>query len=207
MRRNIEYRVLDVPVNYAGVIGFLRPAVIIPEKLIKELSEDELKSFMYHEAAHIVNRDNIIRLIILICKSIFFFLPLNSFYKNWDRERDMECDRIASFHTKNPLSVASAILKVTKMSLSNEKKPIYGFSAFSNKKNSFVKIRMEKLISYSQKKFYKKNQNDCSKKDILTFLSLESKPLTAIPLILIFTFFYTEVFFHCFMEILINIHI
>jgi len=136
LKMNINYKVVDSSLMSPGMSGFFCPTIIIPRKLAEEFSEEELKALIYHEAGHIINKDNIMRFLILVCNSIFFFLPLKNIYKKWDMERDLECDRLSAFYTGSPLSVASALLKTLKLSL---KEKTFIYSTFGNSGESSVR--------------------------------------------------------------------
>ncbi len=57
-------------------IGLLNPIVIIPEKLFKTLSENELKSILLHELAHIYHYDQVIGVIKRIVLAAHWWNPL-----------------------------------------------------------------------------------------------------------------------------------
>jgi beta-lactamase regulating signal transducer with metallopeptidase domain len=57
-------------------IGLFDPIVIIPEKLLKTLSENELKSILLHELAHIYHHDQVIGMIKRIVLAVHWWNPL-----------------------------------------------------------------------------------------------------------------------------------
>jgi Zn-dependent protease with chaperone function len=57
-------------------IGLFAPIVIIPEKLLKTLSENELKSILLHELAHIYHYDQVIGVIKRIVLAVHWWNPL-----------------------------------------------------------------------------------------------------------------------------------
>ena len=57
-------------------VGLLRPVVIIPEKLYRNLSADELKSILLHELAHIYHCDHIVGVLKRIVLAIHWWNPL-----------------------------------------------------------------------------------------------------------------------------------
>ena len=44
-------------------VGFSRPSVILPERLIGVASGDEMRDVLVHEVAHIVRRDHLVVLL------------------------------------------------------------------------------------------------------------------------------------------------
>ena len=44
-------------------VGFSRPSVVLPERLIGVASENEIRDVLVHEVAHIVRRDHLVVLL------------------------------------------------------------------------------------------------------------------------------------------------
>ena len=193
LESSIRFQEAHIPVKYTGIIGLLKPVVILPEQLTATLNDRELEGLMYHEAGHIINRDNPVRLIILLCNSLLFFLPLK-FYKEWDRNRDLECDKFSAFHTDSPLCVASALVKTVELSTTASED--YAFSCFGK---TSIRIRLEKLIEYS------KDKNSFIIEHVSSLLLL--KNMSFYILFFFFIILLKQIFNieHCFMELLINI--
>ena len=57
-------------------IGLLNPIVIIPEKLYGTMSENELKSILFHELAHIYHYDHVLGVIKRIVLAAYWWNPL-----------------------------------------------------------------------------------------------------------------------------------
>lgn len=192
LNTHINFQKVNIPVNFTGVTGFFKPLVIIPEKLEKILTDEELEALMYHEACHIINKDNIKRFFILISNSILFFLPFKDiFYKKWDIEREVICDEFSVSYTGSPLHLASALIKTFKMS---DKKFTYNVFSGFNKEN-LIYYRLERLMSYSRKI---KSLNMFNKTGYIFYI-----------LVLYFILSTLNIFdfLHCSMEFLINISI
>ncbi len=56
VRRTIEIRVSD-PVTSPFVCGLLKPVIMLPEKLARDLSSDEVSALLSHEIAHLRQHD------------------------------------------------------------------------------------------------------------------------------------------------------
>jgi beta-lactamase regulating signal transducer with metallopeptidase domain len=190
---SIKFQEALVPVKYTGIIGLLKPVVILPEQLTATLNDRELEGLMYHEACHVINRDNPVRLIILLCNSLLFFLPLK-FYREWDKNRDLECDKFSAFYTENPLCIASALVKTVELSTTHSED--YAFSCFGK---TSIRLRLEKLIEYS------KNRNSFFIEKVSCLLLL--KNMSFYLLFFCFIIILKQIFNieHCVMELLINI--
>ena len=74
-------------------IGLLSPIVIIPEKLYGTLNENELKSILLHELAHIYHCDHVVGLIKRIVLAAYWWNPL-AYWINaeHDEAREEVCD-------------------------------------------------------------------------------------------------------------------
>ena len=74
-------------------VGFLHPAVILPEGLPGELAQPEMEHVLLHEAAHIARRDDWTN---LLAKALGAGLALHPvawcILRQIDREREIACD-------------------------------------------------------------------------------------------------------------------
>ena len=75
---------LEVPT----AIGFVKPAIVLPEWLLKETPAAELKYILLHELAHLRRRDDWTNLAQQIVKAVLFFAP-----SVWWIERRLALDR------------------------------------------------------------------------------------------------------------------
>lgn len=113
---NIKVKVIKSGKPIAYAFGLLSPSVYISTKIINELSEDELESVILHEAGHIRHKDNIWGLIVTAFKDLMLFLPvIKILYSFFWAGKEHEADDYVVRHTNNPLSLASAIVKISKL--------------------------------------------------------------------------------------------
>jgi len=76
MQRQVRLRVLPV-VPAPAVYGLLRPAVLVPERLIVHgFNQDELRAIFIHELTHIQRGDLWIKLLQTILQVVYFYNPL-----------------------------------------------------------------------------------------------------------------------------------
>jgi len=75
---------LEVPT----AIGFVKPAIVLPEWLLNETPAEELKYILLHELAHLRRRDDWTNLAQQIVKALLFFVP-----SVWWIERRLALDR------------------------------------------------------------------------------------------------------------------
>jgi hypothetical protein len=98
-------------VSVPAVIGFFRPAIILPTSLVPELSEAELDVILLHELAHLRRWDDWSNLAQKIVKAMFFFHPAVWWIENrLAIEREMACDEIVLAQTANPRAYASFLI-------------------------------------------------------------------------------------------------
>jgi len=74
-------------------VGFLRPAVVLPESLLGELSEPERNHVLLHESAHLARNDDWANLAMRILGGVLALHPV-AIWILWriEREREMACD-------------------------------------------------------------------------------------------------------------------
>lgn len=91
---------------------FLSPIIILPEKLIKTLSDQDLKSILAHELAHIKRRDYLVRYVEWLCFILFWWNPVV-----WWAQRHLRaieeicCDELVlASNSMNPRDYAQALL-------------------------------------------------------------------------------------------------
>jgi bla regulator protein blaR1 len=74
-------------------VGFLRPAVLLPETLLDELSEKELDHVLLHEVAHLARRDDWTNLIARLAGAALALHPVAVWIlREIELEREMACD-------------------------------------------------------------------------------------------------------------------
>jgi beta-lactamase regulating signal transducer with metallopeptidase domain len=74
-------------------VGFLRPAVVLPESLLAELSEPEREHVLLHESAHLAKYDDWSNLAMRLLAGALALHPV-AIWILWriEREREMACD-------------------------------------------------------------------------------------------------------------------
>src|SRR5215472_4783729 len=99
LRRYLEKRNVSLctstRVRVPSAIGLLKPAVVIPEWVMRELSTDEVNQILVHELAHLRRWDDWTNLAQQIIKAVFFFHPAVWWVdKKVALERESACDDI-----------------------------------------------------------------------------------------------------------------
>ena len=110
----IPVAVLSVPgVLEPGVVGFFRPVLLLPEKLVKSLNPAHLQAVIAHEMTHVRRRDNLTAAIHMVIEALFWFYPLVWWIgTKLVEEREKACDEAVVELGSEPQEYADAILKV-----------------------------------------------------------------------------------------------
>jgi beta-lactamase regulating signal transducer with metallopeptidase domain len=99
-----------------GVVGFLRPTVLLPDGILQTLTPPQLEAVLAHELSHIRRRDNFSAALHMLVEALFWFYPLVWWIgARLVQERERACDEaVLSLGTK-PADYAEAILNVCKL--------------------------------------------------------------------------------------------
>jgi beta-lactamase regulating signal transducer with metallopeptidase domain len=103
----LESALIKVPV----VVGFLKPAVLVPIGMLAQLPADQVESILLHELAHIRRRDYLFNLVQHIVDNLFFFNPALIWISSLIRtERENCCDDIAIRETRSRRRLIEALV-------------------------------------------------------------------------------------------------
>ncbi len=99
-----------------GVVGVIRPVLLVPEGIEERLTREQLESVVAHEFAHIARLDNLFAMIHMAIESIFWFHPLIWFIgARLVEERERACDEAVLASGNQPHDYAEAILNICKL--------------------------------------------------------------------------------------------
>jgi beta-lactamase regulating signal transducer with metallopeptidase domain len=111
-KRTVEIRLSDA-VDAPSVIGFFRPAVVVPRSLWSELVPSDLKQIILHEVAHLDRGDDWTN---LLQKLLRAFCPLNPalFWaeRHLSLEREQACDDAVLDAAGNARAYATCLTKL-----------------------------------------------------------------------------------------------
>lgn len=98
-----------------GVFGIFRPVLLLPEKILHQLSAPQLRSILAHEMCHVRRRDNLTAAIHMVVESVVWFHPAVWWIgTRLIEERERACDE-AVLELGNEAEVyAQSILNVCK---------------------------------------------------------------------------------------------
>jgi len=99
-----------------GLVGIIRPVILVPESLVQRLSQAETDAILAHELCHLRRRDNLQAAVHMLVEAIFWFHPLVWFIgARLVEERERACDEGVLDTGKKPMDYAQAILKVCRL--------------------------------------------------------------------------------------------
>lgn len=104
-------------VRVPAAIGLLKPAVVIPEWVMRELSPEEVNQILVHELAHLQRWDDWTNLAQQIIKAVFFFHPAVWWVdKKVALERESACDDIVLAEAASPRAYAECLTRLAEKS-------------------------------------------------------------------------------------------
>jgi len=116
-KRSVEIRLSDA-VDAPSVIGFFRPAVVVPRSLWSELAPSDRKQIIQHEMAHLDRGDDWTNLLQKLLRAIS---PLNPALvwaeRHLCREREQACDDAVLDAAANPRAYATCLTKLAENKL------------------------------------------------------------------------------------------
>jgi beta-lactamase regulating signal transducer with metallopeptidase domain len=107
--RLLESALVQTPV----VIGWLRPAILLPVAICSELSLAQVEAILAHELAHIRRHDYLVNLLQTLVETLFFHHPAVWWISRRMRvERELCCDDLAVAAVGSALDYAQALAAV-----------------------------------------------------------------------------------------------
>ncbi|HKU63634.1 MAG TPA: M56 family metallopeptidase [Rhizomicrobium sp.] len=112
-----------------GLVGILKPVVLLPAGLMAWLSEPERDSILAHELSHFRRRDNVTAAIHMIVEALFWFYPpVWLIGSRMIAERERACDESVLASGHDPEVYAGGILKVCKFCIQSPLACVSGVS-------------------------------------------------------------------------------
>jgi len=98
-----------------GVVGILRPVLLLPAHIESQLTRAQLDAILAHELSHARRHDNLTAAVHMLVETIFWFHPLVWWIgTRLVEERERACDEAVLAQGGNPREYAEAILGVCK---------------------------------------------------------------------------------------------
>jgi beta-lactamase regulating signal transducer with metallopeptidase domain/thiol-disulfide isomerase/thioredoxin/protocatechuate 3,4-dioxygenase beta subunit len=97
-------------------VGFRRPVVVLPERLIEAVSRDEMRDVLMHEMAHIRRRDHIIVLLQELARALYWPIPtIHGLIHELGQAREELCDNHV-LRCRDAISYGETLLHVAELS-------------------------------------------------------------------------------------------
>jgi len=97
-------------------VGFLRPAVVLPESLLAELSKPERDHVLLHESAHLAKYDDWSNLAMRIMGGVLALHPVAIWIlRRIEREREMACDDWVVARTGSARPYAASLARLVEL--------------------------------------------------------------------------------------------
>ena len=125
-----------------GVVGILRPVLLMPEGLVERLAPAQLDAIVAHERAHVRAHDNLLAVVHMAVEAIFWFHPLVWWIeRRMIDERERACDEAVVRAGKRPADYAAGILAVCRWSIES---PVMCVSGVTG---SDLRTRIEAILA------------------------------------------------------------
>jgi bla regulator protein blaR1 len=141
----IPVRALITPgAEEPGIVGFLRPVLVLPAQLLEHLNPRQLGAILTHELCHVRRRDNLFAAVHMVVEAIFWFHPLVWWIgSRMVEERELACDEEVLRMGYEPVDYVEGILKVCRFYLESPLPCISGVTGAD------VKKRLRAILSGS----------------------------------------------------------
>jgi uncharacterized protein (TIGR03435 family) len=101
-----------------SVVGWLRPAILLPPATAMGLTPQQLEAVLAHELAHIKRHDYLVNLLQVIAETLFFYHPVVWWTSRQVRaERELCCDDIAVQSCGDAVGYARALTTLARRQL------------------------------------------------------------------------------------------
>ena len=137
-----------------GVVGILRPILLLPEGISARLTSSQLQAVVAHELCHVRRRDNLTAAIHMLVEVLFWFHPLVWWIgARLVDERERACDEAVVELGNEPQIYAECILKVCQFYMESKLTCVSGVSGASLKRRieDIMNNRMTAHLSSAKK--------------------------------------------------------
>src|SRR6185436_6306453 len=96
-----------------GVVGFLKPIVLLPTGIDTYLTARQFAAVLAHEVCHVRRRDNLTAAVHMLVEALFWFHPMVWWIgARLVAEREQACDEHVVAETAEPIAYAEGIISV-----------------------------------------------------------------------------------------------
>ncbi len=133
----------NTKLHCAFTLGLWKPKIYVSSGICSYLSEKELLAVILHETHHKKSKDPLKLFAVQILHALNFFLPINRYLINlYSAASEKAADDSAINSSREPLELASALVKLSKFKLMDTLSPSAAFS----KEQNIVEDRISRLL-------------------------------------------------------------
>jgi uncharacterized protein (TIGR03435 family) len=139
-----------------GVVGWLRPVLLVPADIAEHLTPRQLESVLAHEVCHIRRRDNLTAALQMVVESLFWFHPLVWWIgARLVVERERACDETVLSGFGDGQDYAEAILAVCRRYAETPLSCVAGVSSADLRKrlDAIIRNRVGVRLTAAKKAF------------------------------------------------------
>jgi len=126
------------------LVGYLKPAVIVPAGMITMLPVSQVETILMHELYHLKRRDYLVNIMQLFIEGILFYHPVVWIISGFIRsEREHCCDDMVLRATDNPENYAKALIHIAEQQQFTRLAP----GAVGSRKHHFHS-RIKRILNY-----------------------------------------------------------
>jgi bla regulator protein blaR1 len=129
-----------------GVVGLLRPVLLVPEGIGDRLTPEQLEAVVAHEVCHVRRRDNLLSALHMVVEAVFWFHPVVWWIgARLMEERERACDEEVLSLGGDPRVYAEGILNICKLYVESPLVCVSGVTG-SNVKKRIEAIMANRII-------------------------------------------------------------
>lgn len=133
-----------------GVVGIVRPVLLLPEGIAARLSAQQMQAILAHELCHVRRHDNLTASMHMLVEAIFWFHPLVWWIgARLVDERERACDEGVVDLGNEPQPYAEAILKVCQFYMESKLTCVAGVSGANLKHRVEVIMKNRSVANLS----------------------------------------------------------
>jgi hypothetical protein len=135
--------VLEVPFPLVAVLGILRPRLFISRTVLDECSAPEMTAIVEHERAHVLRRDNALRLLMDAAPDLLGLTRLpRVIAAAWHQAVEHRADDAATRRT----DLASALVKVARLATASPAIELPASALYRGEGHDLIGVRVRRLI-------------------------------------------------------------
>ena len=137
-----------------GVVGIVRPTLLLPHGITQHLTPTELQAILAHELCHLRRHDNLTAAIHMLVEALFWFYPLVWWLgARLVAERERACDEAVLSGGNDPRIYAESILKVCRFYVASPVPCVSGVTGANLKQRieNIMTNRMAPALSFAKR--------------------------------------------------------